>query len=89
MYHNIHFDLLKAFQIYLEVIYEKDQQKASELARTHNLTYKTKYNFKQKVIIGFGFMEFVRYLRKNKLSNDEKLMGSLRKYKIFNFYGLG
>ena len=50
------------------------QPKASELARRHNLTYKTAYNFKQKVINDFGFMNLESYLKKNKLSDEEKLL---------------
>ena len=74
LFHNVRFGLLKAFHIYIEVVYEKPQPKASELARRHNLTYKTAYNFKQKVIKDFGFMNLESYLKKNKLSNDEKLL---------------
>ena len=74
LFHNVRFGLLKAFHIYIEVVYEKPQPKASELARKHNLTYKTAYNFKQKVIKDFGFMNLESYLKKNKLSNDEKLL---------------
>ena len=74
MFHNVRFGLLKAFHIYIEVVYEKPQPKASELAKRHNLTYKTAYNFKQKVIKDFGFMNLESYLKKNKLSNDEKLL---------------
>ena len=54
LFHNVRFGLLKAFHIYIEVVYEKPQPKASELARRHNLTYKTAYNFKQKVIKDFS-----------------------------------
>ena len=74
LFHNVRFGLLKAFHIYIEVVYEKPQPKASELARRHNLTYKTAYNCKQKVINDFGFMNLENYLKKNKLSNEEKLM---------------
>ena len=74
LFHNVRFGLLKAFHIYIEVVYEKPQPKASELARRHNLTYKTAYNFKQKVIKDFSFMNLENYLKKNKLSNEEKLM---------------
>ena len=81
MFHNVRFGLLKAFHIYIEVVYEKPQPKASELAKRHNLTYKTAYNFKQKVITKFGFMELESYLRKNKLSNEEKLMRFIEEMK--------
>ena len=74
LFHNVRFGLLKAFHIYIEVVYEKPQPKASELARRHNLTYKTAYNFKQKVIKDFGFMNLESYLKKNKLSDEEKLL---------------
>jgi hypothetical protein len=74
LFHNVRFGLLKAFHIYIDVVYEEPQPKASELARSYNLTYKTAYNFKQKVIVDFGFMKLKSYLRKNKLSNEEKMM---------------
>ena len=74
LFHNVRFGLLKAFHIYIDVVYEKPQPKASELARRHNLTYKTAYNFKQKVINDFGFMNLESYLKKNKLSDEEKLL---------------
>jgi hypothetical protein len=74
LFHNVRFGLLKAFHIYIEVVYEKPEPKASELAKRHNLTYKTAYNFKQKVIKDFGFMNLESYLKKNKLSNEEKLL---------------
>ena len=74
LFHNVRFGLLKAFHIYIEIIYEKPQPKASELARRHNLTYKTAYNFKQKVKKDFGFMNLESYLKKNKLSDEEKLL---------------
>ena len=54
LFHNVRFGLLKAFHMYIEVVYEEPQPKASELARRHNLTYKTAYNFKQKVITDFA-----------------------------------
>ena len=56
LFHNVRFGLLKAFHIYIEVVYREPQPKASELARRYNLTYKTAYNFKQKIIKDFGFM---------------------------------
>ena len=74
MFHNVRFGLLKAFHIYIEIVYEKPQPKASELARRHNLTYKTAYNFKQKVIMDFGFMHLTEYLKKNRLSDLDKLL---------------
>ena len=43
--------------MYIEIMDEKPQPKTSELARRHNLTSKTACNFKQKVILEFGFME--------------------------------
>jgi hypothetical protein len=74
LFHNVRFGLLKAFHIYIEVVYEEPQPKASELAKRHNLTYKTAYNFKQRVIKDFGFMNLESYLKKNKLSDEEKLL---------------
>ncbi len=68
LFHNVRFGLLKAFHIYIEVVYREPQPKASELARRYNLTYKTAYNFKQKIIKDFGFMNLEVYLKKNRLS---------------------
>ena len=73
LFHNVRFGLLKAFHIYIEVVYEKPQPKASELARRHNLTYKTAYNFKQKVIKDFSTINLDTYLKKNRLNDEEKL----------------
>ena len=73
LFHNVRFGLLKAFHIYIEVVYEKPQPKASELARRHNLTYKTAYNFKQKVIKDFSTINLDAYLKKNRLNDEEKL----------------
>ena len=50
-------------------------------SRRHNLTYKTAYNYKQKVIKDFGFMNLESYLKKNKLSNEEKLMRFIEEMK--------
>jgi hypothetical protein len=74
LFHNIRFSLLKAFYMYIEIVYEKPESKASELSKRHNFTYKTTYNFKQKVIKDFGFMNLESYLKKNKLSDKEKLL---------------
>ena len=74
LFHNVRFGLLKAFHIYIEVVYEKPQPKASELARRHNLTYKTAYNFKQKVIKDFSTINLDAYLKKNRLNDEEKLL---------------
>ena len=74
MFYNVRFGLLKAFHICIEIVFEEPKPKASELAIRYHLAYKTAYNFKQKVITEFGFMELESYLRKNKLSNEEKLM---------------
>jgi hypothetical protein len=73
LFHNVRFGLLKAFHIYIEVVYEKPQPKASELARRHNLTYKTAYNFKQKVIKDFSTINLDTYLKKNRLNDEKKL----------------
>ena len=81
LFHNVRFGLLKAFHIYIEIVYEKPQPKASELAKRHNLTYKTAYNFKQKVIKDFGFMNLVEYLKKNRLPDIEKLLRYFEKMK--------
>ena len=74
LFHNVRFGLLKAFHIYIDVAYEKSQPKASELARRYNLTYKTAYNFKQKVIKNFDSINLDVYLKKNRLSDEEKLL---------------
>ena len=81
LFHNVRFGLLKAFHIYIEIVYEKPQPKASELAIRHNLTYKTAYNFKQKVIMDFGFMHLTEYLKKNRLSDLDKLLKYLERTK--------
>jgi len=81
LFHNVRFGILKAFHIYIEVVYEEPQPKASELAKRHNLTYKTAYNFKQKIIKDFGFMNLESYLKKNQLSNEEKLIKLFEKMK--------
>ena len=74
VFHNVRFGLLKAFHIYIDVIYEEPQPKASELARRYNLTYKTAYKFKQKVIKDFDTINLDVYLKKNRLSDEEKLL---------------
>jgi hypothetical protein len=78
MFHNVRFGLLKAFHIYIDVVYEEPQPTASELAKRYNLTYKTTYNFKQKVIMSFSFMNLESYLKKRKLSDEEKLLRYFR-----------
>ena len=74
LFHNVRFGLLKAFHFYIDVVYEKPQPKASELARRYNLTYKTAYNFKQKVTMDNGSINLDVYLKKNRLSDEEKLL---------------
>lgn len=74
LFHNVRFGLLKAFHIYIDVVYEEPQPKASELARKYNLTYKTSYNFKQKVMKDNGFMDLDVYLKKNRINEEEKMM---------------
>ena len=74
VFHNVRFGLLKAFHIYIDVIYEEPQPKASELARRYNLTYKTAYKFKQKIIKDFDTINLDVYLKKNRLSDEEKLL---------------
>ncbi|MDG1811876.1 MAG: hypothetical protein P8H13_08055 [Polaribacter sp.] len=79
LFHNVRFGLLKAFHIYIDVVYEKPQPKASELARSYNLTYKTAYNFKQKVTMDKGSINLDVYLKKNRLSDEEKLFRFIEK----------
>ena len=74
LFHNVRFGLLKAFHIYIDVVYEEPQPKASELAKKYNLTYKTSYNFKQKVMKDNGFMDLDVYLKKNRINEEEKMM---------------
>jgi len=38
------------------------------------LTYKTAYNFKQKVIKDFSTINLDAYLKKNRLNDEEKLL---------------
>jgi len=81
LFHNVRFGLLKAFHIYIEIIYKKPQPRASELARRYNLTYKTAYNFKNKVIDNNSFIDLEFYLMKNQLSDEEKLYDYIVKTK--------
>lgn len=81
LFHNVRFGLLKAFHFYIDVIYEKPQPKASELARRYSLTYKTAYNFKQKIIMDNGSIKLDVYVRKNRLSDEEKLIKYFEKMK--------
>jgi hypothetical protein len=74
LFHNVRFGLLKAFHIYIDVVYEEPQPKASELAIRYNLTYKTVFYFKQKVIKDSGFIDLDVYLKKNKINEEEKMM---------------
>ena len=79
LFHNVRFGLLKAFHIYIDVVYEEPQPKASELARRYDLTYKTAYNFKQKVTMDNGSINLDVYLKKNRLSDEEKLFRLIEK----------
>jgi len=79
LFHNVRFGLLKAFHIYIDVVYEEPQPKASELARRYDLTYKTAYNFKQKVIMDNCSINLEVYLKKNRLSDEEKLFRFIEK----------
>lgn len=79
LFHNIRFGLLKAFHFYIDVVYEKPQPKTSELARRYNLTYKTAYNFKKKVIINKSDLDLDVYLKNKQLYNEEKLIKLLDK----------
>tara|TARA_B110000238_G_C15892230_1_gene338219 strand:- start:240 stop:491 length:252 start_codon:yes stop_codon:yes gene_type:complete len=81
LFHNVRIGLLKAFHIYIDVIYEKPQPKASELARRYNLTYKTAYNFKKKVIMNNGFIDLDVYLKKNRINKEERMMKFYNKIK--------
>ena len=75
--------------MYIEIVYEKPESKASELSKRHNFTHKTTYNFKQKVIKDFGFMNLESYLKKNKLSNEEKLIKFFEEMKNVQFLQIG
>ena len=79
LFHNVRFGLLKAFHIYIDVVYEEPQPKASELARRYDLTYKTAYNFKQKVTMDNGSINLDVYLKKNRLFDEEKLFRFIEK----------
>jgi len=81
LFHNVRIGLLKAFHIYIDVLYEKPQPKASELARRYNLTYKTAYNFKKKVIMNNGFIDLDVYLKKNRINKEERMMMFYNKIK--------
>ena len=79
MFHNVRFGLLKAFHFYIDVVYDEPQPKATELAKRYELTYKTSYNFKQKILKDFGFMNLEVYLSKNRLSDETKLVKYFKK----------
>lgn len=79
LFHNIRFGLLKAFHLYIDILFEEPQANTSDLAKRYNLTYKTTNRFKQKVINENDFLNLESYLEKNKLSKEEKLMNFLNK----------
>lgn len=85
VFHNVRFGLLKAFHFYIDVVYDEPQPKASELAKRYELTYKTSYNFKQKILKEFGFMNLEVYLNKNRLSDETKLVKYFKKIN-YRFY---
>ena len=67
------FGLVKAFHIYIDIIYEQPQPKASLISKRYDLTYKTVHTFKKKVIENYEFLDLTIYLNKNQISNQEKL----------------
>ena len=81
LFHNVRFGLLKAFHIYIDFVYKKPQPKASELARRYNLTHKTVFYFKQKIIKDNGFIDLDSYLKKNRINEEERMMRFYNKLK--------
>lgn len=79
LFHNTRFGLLKAFHIFIDVVYEVPQPKASELERRYKLSYKTAYNFKKKVIENKCNLDLDMYLKNNQLANQQKLIISIDK----------
>lgn len=79
IFHNIRFGLLKAFHLYIDILFEEPQPNSSELAKRYNLTFKTTNRFKQKVINENDFLNLESYLEKNKLSKEEKLFSYIKK----------
>ena len=73
LFHNVRFGLVKAFHIYIDIVYEQPQPKVSLIAKRYNLTYKTAHTFKSKVIAYYEFLDLTNYLNRNKISNQEKL----------------
>ena len=73
LFHNVRFGLVKAFHIYIDIIYEQPQPKASLISKRYDLTYKTAHTFKKKVIENYEFLDLTIYLNKNQISNQEKL----------------
>ena len=73
LFHNVRFGLVKAFHIYIDIVYEQPQPKASLIAKRYNLTYKTAHTFKSKVIANYEFLDLTVYLNRNEISNQEKL----------------
>ena len=74
LFHNVRFGLLKALHIYIDVVYENPQPRASVLARRYNITYKTAFNFKKKVIKDYELLKLEAYLKGNLISKTEKLL---------------
>jgi hypothetical protein len=72
-FHNVRFGLVNAFHIYIDIVYEQPQPKASLIAKRYNLTYKTAHTFKSKVIANYEFLDLTIYLNRNEISNHEKL----------------
>jgi hypothetical protein len=73
------FGFLKAFHIYIDIVYELPQPKASLIAKRYSLTYKTAHTFKSKVIANYEFLDLTIYLNKNQISNQKKLVMFLKK----------
>lgn len=77
---------MNAFHIYIDIVYEQPQPKASLIAKRYNLTYKTAHTFKSKVIANYEFLDLTIYLNRNEISNHEKLAYLFKKQSIVDFY---
>ena len=73
LFHNVRFGLVKAFHIYIDMLYKNPSPKASKISNRYKLTYKTAHTFKSKVIESKKFLDLEKYQNKNQISDEEKL----------------
>lgn len=71
--HNVRFGLLKAFHIYIEIKYNDIIPKSTYLAKKYNITQKTAWTFKKRVIESNWYIDLSEYSDKNQLTNLDNL----------------